>query len=73
VSRAEVKKDAATANKAHRLEHGEAGDSSAMPPDKAKAKLSNVKRADVKKETAAANKAGTLPHGEVEGQPSTKP
>jgi hypothetical protein len=74
VSRAEVKKDAATANKAHRIEHGEAGqDNSAASPDKAKAKLSTVKRADVKKETAAANKAGTLPHGEVEGQPSTKP
>ena len=73
VTRAQVRKETAEANKAHRIEHGEAGDSSAMPPDKAKAKLSTVKRVDVKKETAAANKAGTLPHGEVEGQPSTKP
>ena len=71
--RAQIKKETAEANKAHRLEHGEAGDSSAAPPDKAKAKVSTVKRADVKKETAAANKAGTLPHGEVEGQPATKP
>ena len=71
VSRAEVRKEAATANKAHQIEHGESGqDSSATPVDKKKAVQSTVKRADVKKETAAANKAGTLPHGEVEGKAS---
>ena len=67
-----MRKEAAAANKAHRIEHGESGqDNSAVAPDKAK--VSTVKRADVKKETAAANKAGTLPHGEVAGQPATKP
>ncbi len=69
-----MKKEAAAANKAHRIEHGEAGqDNSATPYDKAKARTSSVKRADVKKETAEANKAGALPHGEIEGKPATKP
>ena len=47
VTRAQVRKETAEANKAHRIEHGEAGDSSAMPPDKAKARQSTVSRAEV--------------------------
>ena len=72
--RAQIRKETAAANKAHRIDHGEAGqDNSAAPPDKSKAAQSTVKRADIKKETAAANKAGTLAHGELEGKPATKP
>lgn len=70
VTRDQVRKETAEANKAHRLEHGEAGDSSAVPPDKAKARQSTVSRAEVKKEAAAANKAHRIEHGEA-GQDSS--
>lgn len=64
--RAQVRKEAAAANKAHRIEHGEAGqDNSAVPPDKAKARQSTVSRAEVRKEAAAANKAHRTEHGEA--------
>ena len=69
VSRAQVRKETAEANKAHRLEHGEAGDSSAAPPDKAKSRTS---RADVKKDAATANKAHRMEHGEA-GDSSAAP
>ena len=72
VTRDQVRKEAAEANKAHRIEHGEAGDSSAMPPDKAKARQSTVSRADVKKDAATANKAHRLEHGEA-GDSSAMP
>lgn len=62
--RAQIRKETAAANKAHRLEHGEAGDSSAAPPDKAKARQSTVSRTEVRKEAAAANKAHRIEHGE---------
>jgi hypothetical protein len=65
VTRAQVRKETAEANKAHRIEHGEAGDSSAMPPDKAKARQSTVSRAEVKKDAATANKAHRIEHGEA--------
>ena len=72
--RAQIRKETAAANKAHRLEHGEAGqDNSAMPPDKAKARQSAVNRADVKRETAAANKAHRLDHGEASQDNSAVP
>lgn len=70
--RAQIRKETAAANKAHRLEHGEAGDSSAAPPDKAKARQSTVSRNEVKKETAVANKAHRLEHGEA-GDSSAAP
>ena len=70
--RAQIKKETAEANKAHRLEHGEAGDSSAAPPDKTKARQSTVSRTEVRKETAAANKAHRLEHGEA-GDSSAAP
>jgi hypothetical protein len=71
VTRTQVRKEAAEANKAHRIEHGEAGqDNSATPPDKTKARQSAVSRADVKKEAAAANKAHRIEHGEP-GQDSS--
>jgi hypothetical protein len=72
VTRAQVRKETAEANKAHRIEHGEAGDSSAMPPDKAKARQSTVSRAEVKKDAATANKAHRLEHGEA-GDSSAMP
>ena len=72
VTRDQVRKEAAEANKAHRIEHGEAGDSSAMPPDKAKARQSTVSRAEVKKDAATANKAHRLEHGEA-GDSSAMP
>ena len=72
VSRTQVRKETAEANKAHRLEHGEAGDSSAAPPEKPKARLSTVNRSDVKKDTAVANKAHRLEHGEA-GDSSAAP
>lgn len=70
--RAQIRKETAAANKAHRLEHGEAGDSSAAPPDKAKERQSTVSRTEVRKETAAANKAHRLEHGEA-GDSSAAP
>ena len=70
--RAQIRKETAAANKAHRLEHGEAGDSSAAPPDKAKARQSTVSRTEVRKEAAAANKAHRLEHGEA-GDSSAAP
>jgi hypothetical protein len=71
VTRDQVRREAAEANKAHRIEHGEAGqDSSAVPPDKAKARQSTVTRAQVKKEAAVANKAHRIEHGEA-GQDSS--
>jgi hypothetical protein len=70
VSRAQVRKETAEANRAHRLEHGEAGDSSAAPPDKSKSRQSTVSRAEVRKETAIANKAHRIEHGEA-GQDSS--
>ena len=70
--RAQIKKETAEANQAHRLEHGEAGDSSAAPPDKTKARQSPVSRTEVRKETAAANKAHRLEHGEA-GDSSAAP
>jgi hypothetical protein len=64
--RAQIRKETAAANKAHRLEHGEAGqDNSAVPPDKAKARQSTVSRAEVRKDAAAANKAHRTEHGEA--------
>lgn len=64
--RAQIRKETAAANKAHRIEHGEAGqDNSAAPPDKAKARQSTVSRAEVRKEAAAANKAHRTEHGEA--------
>ena len=70
--RAQIRKETAAANKAHRLEHGEAGDSRAAPPDKTKARQSTVSRTEVRKETAAANKAHRLEHGEA-GDSSAAP
>ena len=70
--RAQIKKETAEANKAHRLEHGEAGDSSAAPPDKTKARQSTVSRTEVRTETAVANKAHRLEHGEA-GDSSAAP
>jgi hypothetical protein len=63
--RAQIRKETAEANKAHRIEHGEAGqDNSAAPPDKTKMRQSTVSRAEVRKEAAAANKAHRIEHGE---------
>ena len=72
--RAQIRKETAALNKAHRLEHGEAGqDNSAVPPDKAKARQSTVTRAEVKKEAATANKAHRIEHGEAGQDNSAAP
>ena len=58
-TRAEVKKEAAEANKAGQIPGTGTGPSAnTTPPVSAK---SDVPRAEVKKETAAANKAGAIP------------
>lgn len=63
-TRAEVRKEAAAANRAGKIEHGEADhDAGRAPP---KAAPSTVKRSDVRKEAAAANKAGKIEHGEAD-------
>ncbi len=73
-SRAQIRKETAAANKAHRLDHGEAGqDNSAVPPDKAKARQSTTTRAEVRKEAAAANKAHRTDHGEASQDNSAAP
>lgn len=72
--RAQIRKETAEANRAHRIEHGESGqDSSAAPPDKAKARQSAVSRTEVKKEAAAANKAHRIEHGEAGQDNSAAP
>jgi len=58
-SRADVKAEAAKANKAGEIHTGESEEK--MPMTK-----SNMKRADVKAETAKANKAGEIQTGEEE-------
>lgn len=73
-SRAQIRKETAAANKAHRLDHGEAGqDNSAVPPDKPKARQSTVTRAEVRKEAAVANKAHRTDHGEAGQDNSAAP
>jgi hypothetical protein len=59
-ARAEVKKEAADANKAGTTAKGEAG------AKEAPAAKSDKPRAEVKKEAAAANKAGATSKGEAE-------
>lgn len=71
--RAQIRKETAEANKAHRIEHGEAGDSSAAPPDKSKSRQSTVTRADVRKDAATANKAHQIEHGEAGQDNSATP
>ena len=67
-TRAEVKAEAASANKAGAIAKGEGSDA---PKGK-----STAARADVKKEAAAAEKSGTIATGQVSKEPkamSTKP
>ena len=65
-TRAEVKKEAAEANKAGQIPGTGTGPSAnTTAPISAK---SDVPRAEVKKETAAANKAGTIPTTEAQMQ-----
>jgi hypothetical protein len=63
-TRADVKADAASANKAGAIPHGEES-------GKAAATKSTKARADVKAEASAANKAGAIPKGPV--SPADKP
>jgi hypothetical protein len=74
LTRAEVRQQAASANMAGKIEHGEADHDAGRAP--AKPAPSTVKRADVRKEAAAANKAGKIEHGEADhdaGRAPAKP
>lgn len=73
-TREQVRKEAIEANKAGKIEHGEADHDAGRPP--AKPAKSAVTRAEVRSETKAAVKAGKIEHGEADhdaGRPPAKP
>ena len=60
-TRAEVKAEAAAANKAGTIPHGQ---ESVVKQDMPKKPMTTANKADVKKEAAAANKSGSIPSGQ---------